>query len=470
MKLGKANDISRRTLLRRATHLSAFGSLSAIGFDLAGISDAAAQSADDDYKALVCVFLLGGNDNSNTLIPVDAQNYARYAQIRPTVALPFESLGQTILRHPEEQVLTDDLSFALAPTMPRLKSYFDQESLAVLLNVGPLVAPITKAQFLGGDTRRYPRPQKLFSHNDQQAAWQSSSSSDALQGWGGRLGDIVQSSNTNTMFTAINASGNALFLSGDMVQPFTVSPRGATEAEAIVRGNFYGSSLASQVLRELATTQNGHVLEHDYATMVARSLESSSFVNDALENAPNLATFPSGNSLASQLQIVARLISARGNLGVKRQVFMVSIGGFDHHDGLLGSHEGLLAQVDEALYAFHQSVDQLGLSRQVTSFTASDFGRTLTSNGNGTEHGWGSHHFILGGDVFGGRYFGKAPRISINSDDEIGSGRFVPTTSVDEYSATLASWLGVPNSMLADIAPNLGRFGTTNLGFMRPSG
>lgn len=469
MKLGKANSISRRTLLRRAAHLSAFGSLSSIGFDLAGISDASAQSSNDDYRALVCVFLLGGNDNYNTLIPADPANYARYAKIRPTVALPHESLGPTVLRQPAEQVLTDDLTLALAPTMPRLKSYFDQQSLAVLLNVGPLEAPITRAQYLGGDTRLYPRPQKLFSHNDQQAAWQSSSSSDAVQGWGGRLGDIVQSSNSNTMFTAMNASGNALFLSGDMVQPFSVSSRGATEVEAIIRGRLYGSNLASEVLRELATSQNGHVMEHDYATMVARSLTSASFVNSSLEGAPDLTNFPSDNSLASQLQIVASLISARANLGVKRQVFMVSMGGFDHHDGLLGSHEGLLGQVDEALFAFHQSMELLGVSRQVTSFTASDFGRTLTSNGNGTEHGWGSHHLILGGDVFGGRYFGQAPKVSTTSDDQVDFGRLLPTTSVDEYSATLASWLGVPNSMLRDVAPNIGRFETTNLGFMRTS-
>lgn len=396
--IGKANEISRRAFMRRSSQLAVMGAASGYAMGLAGLSDAAAFDNTGGYKALVCVFLLGGNDHANTIIPFDATNYARYSSIRGGlpddggIAIAREPLASQVLNPIEAQTLTDDMQLALAPTMPRLKARFDQGVMAPLLNVGPLIVPLTRQQY-DSNSSSFPRPAKLFSHNDQQSTWQSGSPEGSVSGWGGRIGDLAASSNTNSMFTAINATGNAVFLSGDQTQPYGISSSGAIEIAALGR-NLYGSSAASQALRELLTNGTGHVFENDYAMANARSIQFSGFVNDALQNA-NLATdFGTGNSLAQQLEIVARLIASRNQLGVQRQVFLVATGGFDNHDGLIGTHEGLLSGLDFALDAFYRAMSEVGVADRVTAFTASDFGRTLASNGDGSDHGWGSHHFV----------------------------------------------------------------------------
>ncbi len=474
MFIGKSNEISRRAFMRRSSQLAVAGAASSYAMGLAGIGEAAAFDATDGYKALVCVFMYGGNDYGNTLIPYDEANYARYQAIRgggngePGIALSRASLANSVLMQPDEQVLTDDIRYALAPTMPRMKARFDAGQMAPLLNVGPLVVPLTKAQYESGNNSSFPRPAKLFSHNDQQSTWQSSQPEGSVTGWGGRMGDLALSSNRNSMFTAINATGNAVFLSGEQAMPYQVSRNGAVLIGGINR-RLYSSDAASTALGSLLTTHHGHVLEADYAQTTARSVEYGGFVTDALNSSTLSTQFGSG-SLDSQLAVVARLIGARGNLGVTRQVFMVSIGGFDHHDGLIGSHEGLLGVVDNAMDTFQRAMEELGVANQVTTFTASDFGRTLASNGDGTDHGWGSHHFILGGAVNGGRFFGTAPKVSVDSDDQVGRGRLLPTASVDEYSATLAKWFGVSQSELPSVSPNIGRFANPDLGFMKAPG
>jgi len=473
MFIGKSNDISRRAFMRRTGQLSVAGAASSYAMGLAGIGEAAAFNASDGYKALVCVFLYGGNDYGNTLIPYDSVNYGRYNAIRGGgaagggIALSRDSLASTVLMQPDEQVLTDDIRYALAPTMPRLKARFDQGAMAPLLNVGPLVVPLTKAQYESGNNSSFPRPAKLFSHNDQQSTWQSSQPEGSVSGWGGRMGDLALSSNTNSMFTAINASGNAVFLSGETAMPYQVSPEGAV----LIRGTtnrIYQSAAARDAMNSLLTTHSGHVLEGDYARTTARSIEFGGFVSDALDRSVLATDFGSGG-LASQLEVVARLIGARNELRTTRQVFMVSIGGFDHHDGLIGSHEALLGQLDSAMDAFYRAMLELGVANQVTAFTASDFGRTLASNGDGTDHGWGGHHFVLGGAVNGGKFYGTAPKVSVDSDDQVGRGRLLPTASVDEYSATLAKWFGVSASEMPSVSPNIGRFANPDLGFMQTS-
>lgn len=468
MFISKSAELSRRAFLRRTGQVAVAGGASSYALGLAGMGEAAAFSSGGGYKALVCVFLYGGNDHANTLIPYDAVNHARYQAIRQNIAIPRNHLGSTVLAHPADQRLTDDLQFALAPTMPRLRARFNEGSLAALLNVGPLIAPLTQAEYNSSETARYPRPEKLFSHNDQQSTWQSSEAEGADSGWGGRIGDLAQSSNTNAMFTAINATGNAVFLSGETAAPFKVTGRGATTVTALRRGRLYNSGAAHNALEQILGLHHQHVFEMDYAKIVSRSINYGKFVNDALNNSSVRTDFGSDNSLADQLSVVARLISARNNLGVTRQVFMVSLGGFDHHNNLIGSHQALLGKVDEAMDAFYRATLELGVADQVTTFTASDFGRTLTTNGNGTDHGWGSHHFIMGGAVRGGRYYGTAPHIAIDTPDQVGRGRLLPTTAVDQYSTTLASWLGVSPSDLPRVAPNIGRFGAADLGFMRP--
>ncbi len=471
MFIGKANEISRRAFMHRSAQLAAVGTASTYAMGLAGIGEAAAFTAGNDYKALVCIFLHGGNDHANTLIPVDGPNYARYSAIRgggngsSGIALPHASLANTVLRQPDDQVLTDDMRLALAPTMPRMATLFREGAMAPILNVGPLVTPLTKDQFERGNETAYPRPAKLFSHNDQQSTWQSSEPEGSVVGWGGRMGDLALSSNSNAMFTAINMSGNAVFLSGRNAVPYQVSTNGAVKVRGL-QDRIFGSH-QGDAIRSLLSTHHGHVLEADYATKTQRSLTYSSFINDALDvDNPNL-DIVADSGLASQLSVVARLIAARRNLGVKRQVFMVSMGGFDHHDNLIGAHEGLLGKLDYAMNAFYRNTVALGVADSVTTFTASDFGRTLTSNGDGSDHGWGSHHFVVGGAVKGGRFYGRAPEISVTGNDQVGRGRLLPTTSVDEYSATMARWFGVSNSELPSIAPNIGRFARPDLGFFR---
>lgn len=474
MHIGKGSEMARRAFLHRSGQLAMMGAASSYALGLAGIGEAAAFSNSGGYKALVCVFLYGGNDYANTLIPFDATNYARYAAIRGTsgseaasgIALARASLAGTVLPPPDGQTLTDNITYALAPTMPRLKALYDEGVMAPLLNVGPLLAPLTRAQYDNGSV---PRPAKLFSHNDQQSTWQSSQPEGSPTGWGGRMGDLALTSNTNSMFTAINATGNAVFLSGRTAVPYQVSPSGATLYNPLQTGRLFSSAVASQALGTLLRTGTGNVLAADYARTNDRSIQFGSFVNDALRNVTLNTSFGTGNRLADQLRIVAMLIGARAQLGVTRQVFMVSLGGFDNHDGLIGTHDGLLGQVDAAIDAFYRATVELGVQDNVTTFTASDFGRTLSSNGDGSDHGWGGHHFIVGGGVRGRRFYGRAPQVSVTSDDQVGQGRLLPSTSVDELSSTLALWFGVAPSELPSVAPNIGRFASPDLGFMKPA-
>ncbi|MEE4207862.1 MAG: DUF1501 domain-containing protein [Parvularcula sp.] len=467
MHISRSSEVTRRTLLQRTGALSLAGAASSYALGLAGLGELAAQTASTDYKALVCVFLLGGNDHANTLIPSDGANYTRYSAARggaDGVAIDRESLSATVLRHPEEQTLTDDLSYALAPSMPQLAKRFLEGKMAPLLNVGPLVAPLTRQQFEHANTRAYPRPSKLFSHNDQQSTWQSFQPEGSTIGWGGKLADIAMSSNQNSMFTAIGIDGNSVFLNGEHATAFSTSASGPIRMYPVI-GNLFGSKHASDVLSNLLRQQYDHVLENDYAVANSRSIEYSGFVADRLKNAPPATQF-SGGALSEKLSTVAKLIAARHDLGTSRQVFFVSMGGFDTHSNLKGKHGGLLAEVDTAMDQFYSAMAKIKVADQVTTFTASDFGRTLTSNGNGSDHGWGGHHFILGGGVKGGRFYGTAPQVSTQTDDQVGNGRLLPSTSVDEYASTLALWLGVSPGDLSYVAPNIGRFANPDLGFM----
>jgi uncharacterized protein (DUF1501 family) len=465
MNILKLQDINRRTFIRRASALSVTGAGSSYALGLAGLGDAAAQTMPGDYKALVCIFLYGGNDHANTLIPYDPTNYSRYAAIRggsAGIAVPHQELTASALSHPAEQTLTDDLRYAFNPAMPNMTRLFNQGKLAALLNVGPLVAPLTRAQYESGNLTSFPRPASLFSHNDQQATWQSFTTEGARIGWGGRLGDLAQSNNQNAMFTAISGSGNVVFLNGENVTATNISPFGPALAYPAL-----GATNYSRSLQALLRQQSQNVLENDLAHVNTRSIQYSSFIESRLKFAPSFTKFGSNGSLAAQLSLVAQLISSRQAMGVSRQIFFVSMPGFDTHSGLFLNHRTLLGGLDSAFAQFYAAIQQLGLENAVTSFTASDFGRTLAHNGDGTDHGWGSHHFIIGGSVNGGRYFGRAPSISTTSDDQVGRGRLLPSVSVDEYATTLAQWFGVSTSNLAWIAPNIGRFANPDLGFMK---
>ena len=459
--------ISRRTVLARAGQLGFLGAAAPLAMNLASAAEAAAIGA-DDYRALVCVFLYGGNDHGNTLVPFDAANYARYRGIRGAVGFQHKDLEATALTPIRAQTLTDDLRYAFAPYCPRMKVLFQGGKLAPLLNVGSLVTPLTLAQYKSSNRALYPLPPKLFSHNDQQCVWQAMGSEGASVGWGGRIGDLAMAGNDHALLTCISAAGNAVFVSGDKALQYQISPEGAIAVKAFSEPE-YGSPAISEALRQLMTQPRSHAMENELTILARRSIEMEGVVNGALAKVDlktNFDPVPGDNPLANQLRIVARLIGARKQLGVKRQVFFVSLEGFDHHSNLVAKHAELMAKVDEALASFYIATVELGVQRQVTAFTASDFGRTLANNGDGSDHGWGSHHYVVGGAVHGGRFYGTAPHVSVDTEDQVGQGRLLPSTSIDQYAATLARWFGVPDGEMATILPNIGNFDRTPLGFV----
>ncbi|MEO7241932.1 MAG: DUF1501 domain-containing protein [Variovorax sp.] len=506
MQLIQPKDHGRREFLRRSGQLAIAGSALPFALNLAAVGEAAAQSA-TDYKALVCVFLFGGCDYGNTVVTYDNPSYDAYSTIRGGaqgqmaggIALAKSALTPTLLN--PTTPLPDGRQYALHPAMTRMAALHAQGDAGVLLNVGPLIVPLTRAQF-NANSRQNPRPPKLFSHNDQTSTWQSSSPEGSIVGWGGHLGDLMQSRNSNAAFTCMSVAGNTVFLSGNNTVHYNLSTDGAIAINS-VKNSVYGSSSVQAAITQLVQQSSGHALENEYGQVVGRAISSEAQITSAKgATYPNGApgtqgSFPYGqstavpyppssfpglpytsNPLASQLAMVARLIRGKDTLGAKRQVFMVSLGGFDLHDNLIANQPILLARVSDAMAAFQAEMQMLGIADQVTSFTASDFGRTLASNGDGVDHGWGNHHFIVGGAVKGkDRIYGKAPVVSTNNDSKldgyeghVGQGRLIPGASVDQYAATLAKWFGVSDTDMRTVLPNIGNFGgtdyPTDLGFM----
>ncbi len=480
---------SRRAFLRRSGQLALAGTALPVALNLAAMGEAAAFNA-SDYKALVCVFLYGGNDYANTVLAYDDVSYDRYSAIRGGgagrvaggIALAKSALAATLLT--PSTALPNGLQYALHPAMAGMTDLFHAGKAAVQLNVGPLVVPLTRAQYNSANRSAYPLPPHLFSHNDQQSVWQSSSPEGSTVGWGGRIGDLAlaASSNASSLFTCISVSGNAVFLSGDSALQYQVSTTGAVPVNGI-KGRVFGSSAVQAALSTLVQQPRSHALENIYTSVVARAVGAESRITSALAGATLTTPFSSGNPLADQLKMVARLIAARTVLGNKRQVFFVSMGGFDLHDNLTAQQPVLLGRVSDAMASFYAATRELGVADKVTAYTASDFGRTLSSNGDGSDHGWGGHHFVVGGAVKGQAFYGVPPPISVGNttaaDDQwhVGQGRLLPTTSVDQYAATLATWFGVEATELAAILPNLSHFGANagrsdypvNLGFMAGS-
>ena len=461
-------DVSRRAFLQRASAVSMMGGAAPFVMNLAAIGEAAAATA-TDYKALVCVFLYGGNDYANTLVPYDNIQYATYSAQRAALAYSQAALAGTALS--PTTALPNGAQYALAPNLAPLMPIFNAGKMAVMLNVGTLVRPTTKAQYQANSV---PLPPKLLSHNDQQSYWQSSSPEGAASGWGGRVGDLLQSGNGTSTLTCVNVSGNAVFLSGRTAVQYSISTGGPIGLNA--RNSLQGSTAASTLLRSLISAPGGvHDFQTAHSAVGKRALDLYTLVSTQLAAAPVTTTvFPAAadtqSSLGAQLQMVAKMISQANEMGVKRQVFFVSTGRFDTHDSLATLHPTLMANLGNALRAFYDTTVELGVSNQVTSFTGSDFGRALTANNDGTDHGWGSMHFVIGGAVNGRRYYGINPQLASGGPDDIGQGRLVPTMSVDQYAATLASWFGVSAGNLTTAVPNINNYAGsalgTNLGFV----
>lgn len=453
-------DQSRRAFLQRSAALGIAGGAAPFVNTLGAIGEAAAATA-TDYKALVCVFMYGGNDYANTVIPYDQTSYDTYARLRSVIALPRANLAATAL---VPTAAIGGREYALGPTMSPLMPVFNAGKLAVMLNVGTLAQPTTKAQY---QARSVPLPPKLFSHNDQQSYFQSSSPEGANSGWGGRLGDLFMSGNGNAQLTCVSPGGNAVFLSGRQAVQYSTSTTGPIQLSG--NTSVYGSTAASTALKALMTGTQTNIFANEHARVSKRSLDTNALVTSALAAAPAFTTvYPTGNNLADQLRLVARMISVSQELGAKRQVFFVSTGGFDLHDNLAAQQPVLLGRVASAMKAFYDHTVELGVSDRVTTFTGSDFGRTLIPNDDGSDHGWGSMHFVMGGAVRGQRYYGAPPVIADNGPDDVGQGRLLPNIAVDQYAATLASWFGVANGNMTTVLPNMGAYNqsTWNLGFV----
>ena len=461
MMISRSNELTRRALFRRMAGLAAMGVGAPLALNLAGFGEAAAFNA-TDYKALVCVFLQGGNDHANTVVPYDASNYALYSTIRDSLAYNRSDLSATVLS--SGQTLTDNLQYALAPELDGMAGLFGLGKLGVLLNVGTLSAPTTLSQYQSSNRAANPLPPKLFSHNDQMSVWETFVSDGATTGWGGKMGDLALSGNGNSMLTCISAAGNAVMMSGANALQYQISPSGAVPVFGLQNKIFNANSVGS-ALQTLISQTSGNVFEDEYARVTRRSISLQGVVSQALAPVSLTTTFGS-DTLAAQLKVVAQLIGARQALGMTRQVFFVSLGGFDTHDSLAVDHPILMGKLDTAMSAFYAATVELGVADKVTTFTASDFGRTLTSNGDGSDHGWGGHHFVMGGAVQGGQFYGTAPHVSITSDDQVGQGRLLPSTAVDQMASTLGRWFGVADSEMATVVPNIGRFATANIGFM----
>jgi uncharacterized protein (DUF1501 family) len=464
------SNAARREFLRRTAALGLLRGAAPFGLSLAGIGAASAAADPKDYRAIVCLFMRGANDCHNTVIPYDKTGYEGYAGARRDIAIAREALL------PIKAANTAGREFALHPSLGAVQGLFDKGNAAIIANVGPLVVPIKDAATFKGTN--IARPPKLFSHNDQEAIWQAFSPEGAKIGWGGKMCDLLSSMNGKHLFTAISTSGNAVLLASNKTIQYQITNSGSVSINRLNANNIYGSVKGAEALRAqiMASQQqaDGDVLQQEYSTVVNRSIEAQGLVSGALaklpENDPRVL-IPldlAQDKLAQQLRIVARMIGVRDdeNMQQRRQVFFVTLGGFDTHDHQLDKQAELLGSVGRSVAYFQQCMEQLGVADKVTLFTASDFGRALLNNGDGTDHGWGGHHFVVGGAVKGGQIYGQFPDVRLNTATDVGNGRLLPTTSVDQYAATLAQWMGVSTRDLPLVLPNIGNFAAADLGFM----
>jgi uncharacterized protein (DUF1501 family) len=478
------NILTRRTFLKQSTgSLLASSALVNTLFHLKGIGSAIAANCGPipDFKALVCVFMRGGNDTHNWLAPISGPNRTHYDAGRGVLALPAANLLPLT-----PATYSDGSAYGLNPVLSDLKPLFDAGSLAMVANVGTLVVPTSKTDYTANAV---PLPSQLFSHSDQQVQWQSSLPDQTFStGWGGRLADLLVAANTALgaeISISMTLAGLNNFQVGVATAPYAVSTSGsiplsgygtaytnALNADGSYKNTNQGARL--RAFRDLMAMGNPNLMQGAYASVVNRAYDADQLLTAALTGITVATAFP-GSNLGGQLAMVAKLIAARERLCQKRQIFFVVLDGFDTHDNQAATHDALLADLNDSLSAFYAATVELGVHNQVTTFGASDFSRTLTPNKSdpttaGTDHAWGTHMFTLGGAVRGGDLYGRVPSLQVNGPDDVnttsGRGRYIPTTSVDEYAATLAKWFGVSGSDLDVVFPNLSRFPQPDLGFM----
>jgi uncharacterized protein (DUF1501 family) len=484
--------VNRREFLRKSICAALGGAslYSALGnLRLIGAAAAAQRPAGGAYQALVCIFMYGGNDSFNTIVPMSGTDQVNYLASRGDLAIASGLNALTPVSGGGPS------NYGLHPAMPELAGLFNSGKAAIVANVGSLLYPITQAEYQDGTV---PTPSQLFSHDDQTNQWQTSRPDDAnANGWGGRVADLLYTANAGAVPMSITLSGQNRFQRGSVVNQFAVDSWGASCAASgdpdcgpfsVTTMSYLGDGPESWLLpwqdpnvvandqaaynALIASGTQTHVLERAFADSATRTIANSTLINGAL-NGVTLATAFPDTDLGNQLAAVAMLIKVRAALGMSRQIYFVSVGNYDTHGTQLVDQNDNLTQFSQAVAAFYNETVQQGIENSVTTFTASDFGRSLAVNADGTDHGWGGHHFVVGGSVRGQRFYGTMPSLAQYDDnnpssnpDDTGYGQIIPTQAVDQYAATIASWFGVDSGGVNDIFPNLGRFPSSNLGFM----
>ena len=478
--------VNRREFLRKSICAALGGAslYSALGnLRLIGAAAAAQRPSGGAYQALVCIFMYGGNDSFNTIVPMSGTDQVNYLASRGDLAITsgLHALTPASGGGPS--------NYGLHPAMPELAGLFNGGKAAIVANVGSLLYPITKDEYQDGTV---PTPSQLFSHDDQTNQWQTSRPDDAnANGWGGRIADLLHTANAGAVPMSITLSGQNRFQRGAVVNQFAVDSWGASCAASgdpdcgpfsVTTMSYLGDGPESWLLpwqdqnvisndqaaynALIASGTQTHVLERAFADSATRTIANSTLINGAL-NGVTLATAFPDTDLGNQLAAVAMLIKVRAALGMSRQIYFVAVGNYDTHGTQLTDQNDNLTQLSQAVAAFYNETEQQGIADAVTTFTTSDFGRSLAVNADGTDHGWGGHHFVIGGGVRGQRFYGAMPSLlQDNNPDDTGYGQIIPTQAVDQYAATLASWFGVDSGGVNDIFPNLGRFPSSNLGFM----
>jgi uncharacterized protein (DUF1501 family) len=457
--------INRRRFLGHSCKLgAASATLSSTVMQLA-LARQAAAATQEGYRALVCILLAGGNDSYNMVVPNDSDQFAEYSAIRSDLALDQASLL------PLAGTTAQGRSYALHPGMSAIQQLYADGELSIMANVGTLLEPVDAQAVESGSARL---PLGLFSHSDQIAQWQTAVPDDRIaQGWGGRLADLYQGVNTaNGISMNISLGGNNLFQSGNRTVEYAITAQGdgATSVNGYDDGSEFGD-FRKRMIDELLAVPQTNLLRREYSKRLRGAIDAQRVFVDALQASATPDTAFSAGPFSQSLRQVARVIAARDALGACRQTFFVQVGGWDHHDEVLDNQANMLPAVSQGLKEFRDALVEIGVYSDVTTFTTSDFGRTLTSNGKGSDHGWGGNHLVMGGSVGGGQIIGSYPLLSMNSPLDVGRGIYIPTTSVDEYFAELALWFGVSAGDLDAVLPNVRNFynpesGTPPLGFL----
>ncbi len=461
---------------RRFLGASALGFMSGAGL-LGAMNAQRAFAADTTgYKALVCIFLKGGLDHADTVLPRDAASYDQLRSHRTNLMNSYgaaRSRDSLLPLTPDNAAQFGGRQFGLPNELGPLHTLFQDRELAIVGNVGPLIEPVTRSQM---EANSVATPPRLFSHNDQQSTWMALGVEGARYGWGGLFADaaLASSPSDNPQFAAITASTNDVFLAGQVARPFKASQSGPPFVrlleESYRLGNNAGGEAAREGLRAYLTAQrfsDPNLFMRDVSASTARAVENAGVFRTAYEDSIGVSTAFPGTDTGGQLQAVAQTIAIQQQLGASRQVFYVAKGGFDTHDNQHSSLPGIQQEIADAMAAFRTAMLELGMWDNVTVFTASDFGRTVIDNGDGTDHGWGGHQFVMGGAVNGGVIYGDMPDFDVNAEHYTPSrGRLIPSVSVEQYAATLGAWFGLDAGELNGVLPNLRNFDDRNLGFV----